>query len=146
MTKLPEPIPGLVIRYSYLWHSEYAAGREEGQKDRPCAIVAAVRKTGQATTVLVLPVTHSPPSAGALVIEIAPATEARLGLDQDRSWIELSEASRFLWPGSDIRASRTGEMSTVTYGELPARFFQAVRGAFLRANSERRTVLVPRTD
>jgi sugar phosphate permease len=39
---LPEPIPGLVIRYSYLWHSEYVRGREEGQKDRPCAIVAAI--------------------------------------------------------------------------------------------------------
>ena len=40
---LPKPVPGLVVRYSYLWHREYLAGREEGQKDRPCAIVAAIR-------------------------------------------------------------------------------------------------------
>ena len=40
---LPEPVPGLVIRYSYLWYTEHRTGREEGQKDRPCAIIAALR-------------------------------------------------------------------------------------------------------
>ena len=35
----PVPRPGLVIRYSYLWESEAGAGREEGVKDRPCAII-----------------------------------------------------------------------------------------------------------
>lgn len=46
---LPKPIPGLVIRYSYLWCSEYLEGREEGQKDRPCAIVAAIRADDHGT-------------------------------------------------------------------------------------------------
>jgi hypothetical protein len=32
---LPKPEPGLVIRYSYLWHDEHRQGREEGVKDRP---------------------------------------------------------------------------------------------------------------
>ena len=36
---LPEPVPGLVIRYSYLWADEHERGQEEGVKDRPCAIV-----------------------------------------------------------------------------------------------------------
>jgi hypothetical protein len=40
---LPEPVAGLVIRYSYLWYREYLEGRDEGQKDGPCAIVAALR-------------------------------------------------------------------------------------------------------
>lgn len=44
---LPVPVPGLVIRYGYLWHSEHLAGREEG-KDRPCAIVAALRPADDA--------------------------------------------------------------------------------------------------
>ncbi len=39
---LPTPHPGLVIRYAYLWKHEYEAGREEGSKDRPRAIVMAV--------------------------------------------------------------------------------------------------------
>ena len=38
----PEPRPGLVIRFSYLWKPEADAGRVEGVKDRPCAIVLAV--------------------------------------------------------------------------------------------------------
>ena len=38
----PSPQPGLVIRYSYLWRREAAAGREEGVKDRPCAVIVAV--------------------------------------------------------------------------------------------------------
>ena len=39
---LPEPERGLVIRYSYLWKSEHDEGRDEGIKDRPCAIVLNV--------------------------------------------------------------------------------------------------------
>ena len=38
---------GPPIRYSYLWHSEHLAAREEGEKDRPCAIVAALRPAGR---------------------------------------------------------------------------------------------------
>ena len=39
---LPKPEPGLVIRYSYLWHAGHRQGREEGVKDRPRAIVLAI--------------------------------------------------------------------------------------------------------
>ena len=36
---LPDPHPGLVISYSYLWHEEYRQGQIEGVKNRPCAVV-----------------------------------------------------------------------------------------------------------
>jgi hypothetical protein len=39
---LPEPHPGLVIRYAYPWKREFDEGHEEGSKDRPCAIVVTV--------------------------------------------------------------------------------------------------------
>jgi hypothetical protein len=39
----PTPHPGLVISYAYLWAEESDQGREEGVKDRPCAIVVARR-------------------------------------------------------------------------------------------------------
>src|SRR5579884_1903406 len=96
---LPAPQPALVIRYSYLWHSEFAAGREEGTKDRPCAIVAAVKaeEDGQ-WKVLVLPVTHSPPIYPENAIEIPQETKKRLGLDGERSWIVLTEWNEFFWP------------------------------------------------
>jgi hypothetical protein len=80
-------------RYSYLWHSEHLSGREEGQKDRPCAIIAALRPAEEPgeTRVLVLPVTHSPPTDAALAVEFPRACKERLGLDAERSWVVLSE-------------------------------------------------------
>ncbi len=36
---LPQPRPGLVVSYSYLWRRERDEGRVEGAKDRPCAII-----------------------------------------------------------------------------------------------------------
>lgn len=41
---LPEPKPGRVIGYAYLWRDQAAKGREEGIKDRPCVIVLAVQE------------------------------------------------------------------------------------------------------
>ena len=59
---IPNPEPGLVISYAYLWHHEHEAGRDEGQKDRPSVIVRAVeRETDGAIIVTVLPITHSAP-------------------------------------------------------------------------------------
>lgn len=57
----PEPYASLVIRYSYLWKREHEAGREEGTKDRPCAVVMAIMDQDGEWEVLVLPITHSPP-------------------------------------------------------------------------------------
>jgi hypothetical protein len=60
---IPNPKPGLVISYAYLWHHEHEAGREEGQKDRPSVIVLAIeRDVDGATVVTVLPITHSAPA------------------------------------------------------------------------------------
>lgn len=68
---VPDPEPGLVISYAYLWHDEHLAGQEEGRKDRPGVIVLAVeRGSDDATTVTVLPVTHSAPINPAAAIEI----------------------------------------------------------------------------
>jgi hypothetical protein len=60
---LPKPEPGLVIRYSYLWHAESLEGREEGSKDRPCALVLAAMSKDGSMIVTVLPITHSEPPA-----------------------------------------------------------------------------------
>jgi hypothetical protein len=89
---LPEPEAGLVIRYSYLRHSEFLEGREDGVKDRPCAIVAAIEHDADGDTrVLVLPVTHAPPAKGAPAVEI-PAT-IKKQLKRDR-FIEAVESGR----------------------------------------------------
>ena len=71
---LPEPQGGLVISYSYLWRRESGAGQIEGTKNRPCAIVLAVRREGPeaAMIVTVAPITHAPPHDPAVAVEIPP--------------------------------------------------------------------------
>ena len=145
---LPAPVPGLVIRYGYLWHSEHLAGREGGQKDRPCAIVAALRPAEDPgeTRVLVLPVTHSPPAQPALAVEIPALVKARLRLEAERSWVVLSEWNEFIWPGPDVRRTPDGDASSVAYGMLPPGLFAAVRNRFLALTTARRASRVPRPE
>ncbi len=100
---LPEPRPGLVVRYAYLWRSEAARGREDGSKDRPCVVVLAVHAQGRELVVTVAPITHSPPAAAARAVELPAATKRRLGLDGARSWIVTDDLNRFVWPGPDLR-------------------------------------------
>jgi hypothetical protein len=52
---LPTPRPGLVISYAYLWAREHDRGTEEGQKDRPCAIVTARQMIEGREVVTVVP-------------------------------------------------------------------------------------------
>jgi hypothetical protein len=99
----PRPEAGLVIGYSYLWLREYREGREEGVKDRPCAIVLALTDDDGGTRVTVLPITHTSPSDPAKAIELPLATKERLGLDAERAWIVVGEGNEFLWPGPDLR-------------------------------------------
>jgi hypothetical protein len=141
----PEPIPGLVIRYSYLWRREHLAGHEEGQKDRPCAIVAAIRREDDGEIhVLVLPITHTAPDADAVAIEIPQPVKKRLGLDAERSWIVISEYNEFVWPGPDLRPVSGAGDGTVAYGRLPDDLFESVRQALLA--NRRSAKRVPRTE
>ncbi len=126
---LPEPEPGLVISYGYLWHHEHASGQEEGRKDRPAVIVlAAERASDGAIVVTVLPITHRAPDDPAAAVEIPPAVKRLLSLDPERSWIVVSEGNEFVWPGYDLRKV-PGKPTRHDYGFLPPRFFNSVRNA-----------------
>lgn len=143
---LPIPYPGLVIRYAYLWRREAAQGREEGIKDRPCAIVMAATDAEGDIEVLVLPVTHSPPTDPTEAIEIPTPTKQRLGLDGERSWIVISEANAFFWPGPDLRPVPGSDPSSVAYGPLPPKLFAHVRDRFLALDQARKASRVQRTE
>ena len=99
LVALPQPVPGLVIRYSYLWLEEHRKGQEEGVKDRPCAVILVTQDAEGEQLVTVLPVTHSTPTNPSLAIEIPAETKRRLGLDDARSWVVLTEANQFTWLG-----------------------------------------------
>lgn len=140
------PQPGEVISYSYLWADEHEAGREEGLKSRPCAVVMSLAASGGNTRIIVLPITHTPPGKEARAIEIPLATKLRLGLDYARSWVVLSEANRFIWPGPDIRPFDTPQGRGISYGFLPPGFFRAMRDNFLALDAEAKTRQVMRTE
>ncbi len=142
----PEPKPGLVIRYSYLWQREHDAGRDEGVKDRPCAIVLAVEAADGETMVYVLPVTHSPPDDPGDAVELPAATKARLGLDGERSWIIVSEGNSFLWPGPDLRVPPGKGPEAAAYGMLPPALFTHVKQRFLLQVRARRAGVVRRSE
>ncbi|MGH6754666.1 MAG: hypothetical protein ACREDP_21125, partial [Bradyrhizobium sp.] len=120
--------------------------QEEGLKDRPCAVVLAVSDAEGREEVVVLPITHTPPASPSHALEIPAATKRRLGLDDERSWIVLTEANRFIWPGPDLRPSRRGDPSSVLYGLLSRDFFYAVREKFLAAARAKRATMIPRTE
>ncbi len=142
----PTPVPGLVIRYSYLWREEHQKGQEEGVKNRPCAIILVTQTVDGDDVVTALPVTHVPPNDLAWAIEIPRPTKVRLSLDDERSWIVLTEANRFIWPGPDLRPAMRGDAASVAYGLLPAKFYEQVKARFLELIQARRGTVVSRTE
>ena len=126
--------------------TEHTRGQEEGVKDRPCAIVLLTAGAAGQQMVTVLPITHSPPANPRLAVEISHATKRRLGLDDARSWVVLTEANRFVWPGPDLRPSTPGDAGSVVYGPLPYALFEDIRLKFIAALKERAVRAEPRTE
>lgn len=127
---LPEPECGLVVSYSYLWRNEQRAGKIEGLKNRPCAIVLVVNNDGDRQKVTVAPITHTPPTHPDIAIEIPPKVKQHLGLDSERSWIILDDFNEFVWPGYDLRPipDKAGKYA---YGFLPPALFKQMVGKII---------------
>ena len=148
---LPTPVPGLVIRYAFLWRDEAARRREEASKDRPCAIILVTEKKRSSrdetpdVIVTVLPITHTPPKDPKLAVEIPSATKLRLGLDDARSWIVVTDANQFVWPGPDLRFEIGNDATSCSYGLLPRSVFNEVRDKFVAAANAQRSRTVKRT-
>lgn len=125
---------GWVFRYAYLWDWQHREGREEGDKDRPCLVLAIMTTTEEgAAVVRVLPITHTPPTNPVEAIEIPAAIKARLRLDDERSWIVLTESNRFVWPGPDLRnvdndSGYYGALTPSLFTEVKRRFVAIARG------------------
>lgn len=122
---LPEPVPGLVISYEYLWSTEQRRGRTEASKARPCVIVLRVDRVGEHLRVAVAPVTHQQPDSNVAALEIPPRVKQHLKLDAERSWIVLSEINEFGWPGFHLRPIRRGS-NEFAYGHLPPKLFRRI--------------------
>jgi len=144
---LPEPLPGLVLRYSYLWADDAARGIEEGDKDRPAVVVLSIPGPApQGPRVLVLPITHSPPTRGVEALMIPAAVARAAGLDAAESWVVLSEFNEFVWPGFDLRMVPHSKPATVAYGFLTPGFFRTVRDRFLTLDATTKSRPVSRDE
>lgn len=115
-------------------------------KDRPCAVVLVVTDEDGEREVMVLPITHTPPVDPVDAVEIPTETKTRLGLNADRSWIVITEANEFVWPGPDLRPVPGRDASTIAYGPLPPRFFAQVRDRFLERDQREKSGRVQRTE
>lgn len=142
---LPKPLPGLVVRYNYLWADDAAKGGEEGDKERPAVVVMAVGTSGtDEARVYVLPITHTAPVKGVEALEI-PATVCRsANLDAARSWVVLSEFNEFVWPGFDLAVVPGRTPRTVAYGFLTLGFFARMRDRWLTLDAAGKSQSVPR--
>ena len=98
---VPEPKPGLVIRCDYLWLREASAGRDQG-KDRPACLLAAGDSSSRPRFVVILPITHSPPSGDTVGIEIPVKVRRAVGLDDEPCWVIVSGHNVDEWPNAGL--------------------------------------------
>ena len=126
---LPEPKPGLVIRYDYLWSREAAAGRTQG-KERPACLVAATNSVPSPRFVVILPITHARPNGNTVGVEIPAKVRAALGLDDAPSWVIVSEHNVDEWPNGGL-APLPGRPGVFAYGFIPPGLFAQVKAKFM---------------
>jgi len=139
---LPEPGPGLVIRYDYLWTHEAAAGRDQG-KERPACLVAATDSAISPRFVVILPITHTPPDKDSVGVEIPAKVRAALGLDDTPSWVIVSEHNVDEWPNAGL-APVPGRPGVFSYGFIPPRLFARMKAKFLELYEKGRSGSVRR--
>jgi hypothetical protein len=134
---LPEPRPGLVIRYDYLWSREATAGRDQG-KERPACLVAATDAAASPRFVVILPITHTRPDHHTIGVEIPAKVRAALGLDDAPCWVIVSEHNVDEWPNAGL-APLPGRPGVFSYGFIPPGLFARVKAEFLDVYEKGRT-------
>lgn len=139
---LPEPKPGLVIRYDYVWTHEAARGRAQG-KDRPACLVAASDSTVTPRFVVILPITHAVPNKDTVGIKIPAKVRQAIGLDDAPCWVIVSEHSVDEWPNAGL-APIPGRPGTFSYGFIPPGLFARIKAKFLELSEQGRAVGVRR--
>ena len=140
---IPEPSPGLVVRYDYLWSREAAEGRTQG-KDRPTCLVAASDSQTKPRFVVLLPITHSPPLGDTVAIEIPAKVRQTIGLDDEPSWVVVSEYNVDEWPNAGLMPV-PGKPDVFAYGFIPPGLFATIKARFVELAREKKSESVTRT-
>ncbi|WP_448954915.1 hypothetical protein [Labrys neptuniae] len=138
----PDPKPGLVVRYDYLWTHEAASGHDQG-KDRPTCLVAVTDKAIRPQYVVLLPITHRPPSGDTVGIEIPVKVKQAIGLDDAPSWVIVSEHNIDEWPNGGL-SPLPGRAGVFSYGFIPPGLFAQIKARFLALAQAKKSALVRR--
>jgi len=142
---LPRPELGLVIQYEFLWANQYDRGEEAGAKRRPCVILLTRHTRYGDVFVTVAPITHSEPRKDDVAIPLPPRVQAHLGLDNEQSWVIVSEVNEFLWPGYDIYPLPR-QPSRFDYGFVPPALHDRLVGGLMALAAESKGRIITRTD
>lgn len=126
---LPDPEPGLVLRYDYLWSRESKHGRVQG-KERPACLVAASEPVARPRFVVLLPITRTRPDKETVGIEIPEPVRRMLGLDDERCWVIVSEYNVDEWPNGGV-SPLPGKPGLFSYGFLPPGLFAKIKAKFV---------------
>src|SRR5258708_11373746 len=115
MAPIPDPRPGLIFRYGYVWVRDFKKNPEFVGEDRPACIVMKVSEDQEDSLqaiggsviepgdVIILPITTSPPRPGDTVIELSPDEKRICRVDPARrSWLVVSEFNADIWPNADM--------------------------------------------
>ncbi|MBS0472311.1 MAG: hypothetical protein JSR60_14660 [Proteobacteria bacterium] len=135
---LPEPEPGLVFRYDFLWRREARAGRDTS-KQRPACIAVATASEMISQRVVILPITHSQPTGDTIGIELTASVRRALGLDDQPCWVVVSEYNIDNWPNPGI-APLPNSRTSFAYGFLPPDLFERIKAEFLKRYDARKAV------
>ena len=134
---IPDPKPGLVVRYDYLWSHEPARGQDQG-KDRPACLVAASDDAVRPRYVVLLPITHTRPSGETVGVEIPALVKRAIGLDDAPSWVIVSEHNIDEWPNAGL-SPVPGGGGAFAYGFLPPALFGRIKAEFLNLARQKKS-------
>ena len=138
---LPDPKPGLVIRYDYLWMHEASAGRDQGKTRPACLVVADPAVLPR--YVILLPITHTPPAGDTVGVEVPARVRQALSLDNAPTWVILSEHNVDAWPNGGL-SPLPGQPDTFSYGFIPPKLFALIKTRFLELARSKKSRTVQR--
>ncbi len=139
---LPHPEPGLVVRYDYLWTHEATTGRDQG-KTRPTCLIAATDPAVFPSYVVLLAITHTPPTEETVGIEISARVRQALSLDDTPSWVIVSEYNIDEWPNAGL-SPLPGRPDVFAYGFIPPGLFAQIKSGFLELARSKKSRAVHR--
>ena len=79
--------------------------------------------------VVILPITHSPPSGDTVGIEIPSKVRRAVGLDDEPCWVVVSEHNVDEWPNAGLEPI-PGRPGIFAYGFLPPRLLADIKRKF----------------